>query len=118
MPTDITHTPGRDANQARMQAWAAALAGKRDLLDAVYRDDQFFLMVLDTHPEYQRRGAGTILCEWGMARAREQGKVVTLFASTMGAPLYGKLGFRTLGVVKVQVEGEEEKLELPAMMWE
>ena len=87
MPTDVTHTPGRDANQARMQAWAAALAGKRDLLDAVYRDDQFFLMVLDTHPEYQRRGSGTMLCEWGMARAREQGKGGPRGESTMGAPL-------------------------------
>ncbi len=94
------------------------VARKRELFDAAYGDAQFFHLILDTHPGYRRRGAGTMLCEWGIARAKEQGKVVMLFATAMGAPLYGKLGFRTLGLVKVQVEGEEENLELKAMVWE
>ena len=53
-----------------------------------------------------------------MARAKEQGKGVTLFASPMGERVYRRLGFREIGVVAVQVEGEEEKVEIPALVWE
>lgn len=53
-----------------------------------------------------------------MTRAKEQGKAVTLFASPMGERVYRRLGFREIGVVAVQVEGEEEKVEIPALVWE
>ena len=42
---------------------------------------------------------------------------VTLFATSMGRKLYGKLGFRDLGVVGIQVEGESGPVCLGAMAY-
>lgn len=74
------------------------------------------LRTLAVHPAFQRRGAGAALCRCVLGRAREQGRAVTLFASPLGRPLYTSLGFSYVGTVDVQVEGEEEKLSLGAMV--
>ena len=57
-----------------------------------------------------------MLCRWGMAKAREEGSTVTLFASVIGKMLYEKLGFKQVGMAHVQVDGEEEGLDIPAMV--
>lgn len=51
-----------------------------------------------------------------MAKPREMGLAVTLFASDMGKMLYDKLGFKQVGVSGLQVDGEEEELSIPAMV--
>ena len=51
-----------------------------------------------------------------MNKAREEGLAVTLFATGIGKMLYEKLGFEQLGVVHVEVDGEEEDLNIPAMV--
>ncbi len=56
------------------------------------------------------------LCRWGLDKAREEGLAVTLFASGMGKVLYEKLGFKQVGVAHVQVDGEEEEINIPAMV--
>ena len=53
-----------------------------------------------------------------MVQAKEQGKAVTLFASSMGERVYSRLRFRMTGVVTVQVQGEEEKVQIPGMVWD
>ena len=75
-----------------------------------YRGQQYHLWLLATHPDYRRRGAGSMLSGWGMDKAAEQGWVVTVLASPMGKKLYESLGYKALGNVIVQVDGEEEKL--------
>ena len=65
-------------------------------------------MILATHPNYQLQGAGGNLTMYGIDRAKEERLAATLFASPMGRKLYGKIGFRDLGVVKIQVDGESE----------
>lgn len=50
----------------------------------------------------------------GIARAKEQGKAVTLFAVTMRERPYGKFGSRIVGLIKsAGRQREEEKVEIP-----
>ncbi|KAH6848082.1 hypothetical protein B0I37DRAFT_310697 [Chaetomium sp. MPI-CAGE-AT-0009] len=75
-----------------------------------------FLKILLTHPRRQRRGAGTALASWGIAQARALGVPTTVFASPMGLALYRRLGFREVGRFRVQLDGEPDFLEIPALV--
>ncbi|CAL5871089.1 uncharacterized protein PFLUO_LOCUS5335 [Penicillium psychrofluorescens] len=46
-----------------------------------------------THPDYQRRGAGSMLVKWGCDLADAEGVGAYVDASKDGAPLYAKFGF-------------------------
>lgn len=91
-------------------------ASKRELFDARYPRGHVFLKILLCHPSYQRRGAGRALTEWGIDDARRRRLNTTVFASPMGFELYKKLGFHEIGRFKVQLEGEDVFLEIPAMV--
>ena len=81
-----------------------------------YGTKQLQLRILGTHPDYQRRGAATQHCQWGMKLAKEQKVPITLFSSHSGQKLYSNIGFDRLATITVQVEGEEEKLSIGAMI--
>ncbi|KAL4986620.1 hypothetical protein BDW68DRAFT_162948 [Aspergillus falconensis] len=51
------------------------------------------LDTLATHPDYQRRGAGSMLLQWGCDLADEAGVALYVDASRAGAPLYERFGF-------------------------
>jgi len=53
-----------------------------------------------------------------MDRAREEGVAVPMFAGSMGQRLYSKHGFKELGTVHVQVDGEEEEIFLSSIAWD
>jgi len=74
------------------------------------------LKILLCHPDYQRRGAGRALTEWGINEAARRGLCTTVFASPMGLKLYQKLGFREIGRFRVQLDGDEEYLDIPALV--
>jgi GNAT superfamily N-acetyltransferase len=115
-PSDHPERP--DANQRRMTEFRKQLkAAKASYFDDAYGDSQLNLMILATHPKYRRHGAALKLMQWGMDKAEQEHAALTLFSSPMGLPLYSKLGFTTKTLVQVQVEGEEEKITLPAMSW-
>ncbi|KAJ9164816.1 hypothetical protein NKR19_g1075 [Coniochaeta hoffmannii] len=76
-----------------------------------------FLKILLCHPDYRRRGAGTALVRRGVAVARLHGAHTALFSSPMGVHLYRKLGFQEIGKFEVAVAGDEERLEIPAMVF-
>lgn len=100
-----------------MRAFTSALASaKKSYFEEKYHPDYVHLRILATHPNFQRRGAGTALCRWGMEFAREGNEPLTVFASPMGQKLYTSLGFESLGSVPVQVEGEEQRLAIEAMI--
>lgn len=48
---------------------------------------------LGTHPDYQRRGAGSMLVKWGCDLADKNGVAAYVDASKEGAALYKKYGF-------------------------
>ncbi|PMD48374.1 amidase signature enzyme [Hyaloscypha variabilis F] len=55
------------------------------------------LTFVATHPRFQGRGAGTLLTEWGLERARQEGNIPVYLESTIAASsLYRRLGFVAL----------------------
>jgi GNAT superfamily N-acetyltransferase len=51
------------------------------------------LDMLGTHPDYRKRGAGSMLVQWGCDLADREGVAAYVDASKAGAPLYEKFGF-------------------------
>jgi predicted N-acetyltransferase YhbS len=49
--------------------------------------------VLVTHPDYERRGAGSLLVQWGCEQADKDGAAAYIDASAAGKGLYSKFGF-------------------------
>lgn len=60
----------------------------------------FFLDLLMTHPDHQRRGAGNMLIAWGTARADEMDLHAYLEVSEMGQPLCERHGFKTVKLLQ------------------
>jgi GNAT superfamily N-acetyltransferase len=54
------------------------------------------LLVLVTHPDHHRRGAGAMLVKYGCDKADEAGIPGYLEASQLGKPLYERFGFKEL----------------------
>ncbi|KAI8279488.1 hypothetical protein K4K60_005579 [Colletotrichum sp. SAR11_57] len=55
------------------------------------------LLTLNTHPDWQGKGVGKKLMEWGLERSRENEAPIILIATTAGQRLYNKLGFFIVG---------------------
>ena len=102
----------RDADPKRMRAFREGIERARTHYISIELMARIgsILMILATHPDYQRQGAGGNLTMYGIDRAKEERLAATLFASPMGRQIYGKMGFRDLGVVKIQVDGESESV--------
>jgi predicted acetyltransferase len=72
---------------------------------------------LATHPQYQGIGAGTALCNWGLKMSRLENVAVAVFASPMGRKLYRKLGFQKVTNVIIEAEGDDERINIAAMVY-
>jgi len=55
--------------------------------------------MLHTDPEFQGRGAGSALMEWGKQRSEELGLPIYLESSTKGHGFYKKHGFKDVEVL-------------------
>jgi GNAT superfamily N-acetyltransferase len=58
-----------------------------------------------THPDFQRRGAGTLLIEWGLARAKAENVPVYLDSTILASYVYQKLGFVPLDGLSMTLPG-------------
>ncbi|KAK1985998.1 acetyltransferase [Colletotrichum cereale] len=56
-------------------------------------EEHYYLDTLVTHPDYQRRGAGSMLLKWGCELADENGVGAYVDASKAGKGLYERFGF-------------------------
>jgi ribosomal protein S18 acetylase RimI-like enzyme len=91
---------------------------RKKYYDDTYGEKKIELVKIGTHPEYRNRGVATKLIRWGLELANEQEKAVAVVGNSTGSKLYKSLGFKIMGTVLVQMEGEEEKMELSAMIFE
>lgn len=70
------------------------------------------LGLLCVHPDFQRRGVGKALVQWGLQQAADLGLTVHLEASPEGLSLYRSLCFKVVETVVVkadQWDGEFER---------
>ncbi|KAL6238443.1 hypothetical protein BDW75DRAFT_201360 [Aspergillus navahoensis] len=68
------------------------------------------LDTLATHPDYQRRGAGSMLLQWGCDLADEAKVALYVDASRAGAPLYERFGFVD------ESKGESGEVQIASMV--
>ncbi|OQE21959.1 hypothetical protein PENSTE_c011G03323 [Penicillium steckii] len=68
-----------------------SLNGNRDRVMGDLK--HYYLDMLCTHPDFERRGAGSMLVKWGCDLADKDGVAAYVDASKSGAPLYEKFGF-------------------------
>lgn len=117
-PTAGDKTARRDANFEHMAAFGSTTRAARETyFNSVYQSRQLHLRILATLPEFQRKGAGTALCRWGIERAKQHQVPVTLLSSPLGHALYSSLGFTDIATITVQVKEEEEKLSIRVMVY-
>jgi GNAT superfamily N-acetyltransferase len=113
------HPERRDASPARLEKYTeCSMKARKELFVSRYGERQLSLRQMATLPAYWRKGAATMLCKWGMEKARKVSVAVPMFASPMGKRLYESLGFKELGTFRVQVDGEDEVLVVHALTWE
>lgn len=62
------------------------------------------LGLLCVHPDFQRRGIGKGLVQWGLRQAAHLGLTVHLEASPEGFPLYRSLGFNVVETLVVEAD--------------
>lgn len=119
-PKQPARTPSHPkpfAREDRARAFReSSKAAKASFFDTQYAAGYMFLKILLCHPSHRRLGAGTALVEWGMSAADVQGVNTALFSSPMGVHLYRKLGFQDIGRFQVKVDGDDEELDIPAMV--
>jgi GNAT superfamily N-acetyltransferase len=102
-----------------MEAWSRVTAGaKQRLFNRHYGANYIQLQILGTLPQWQRKGAATALCSWGLQLAAILRFHVTVLASPMGKQLYTKLGFRKLAAVNVCAGQGDSGVTLTAMALE
>jgi GNAT superfamily N-acetyltransferase len=113
--TDFGLDVRRDVNKSHFIAFANATGGAFQQYFAKYAENQIHLWLLVTHPDFRRRGVGTMLTDWGINAAREKSWPVTIFASPMGELLYAHLGFKNLAYEVARADEEEEKYVFAVM---
>ncbi|KAE9364407.1 hypothetical protein N431DRAFT_549940 [Stipitochalara longipes BDJ] len=100
-------------------AWREATANARKkYFDEIYGGRKIELLLLGTLPEYQHRGAASKLVGWGMEVAHDHEKAVVVLGGSSGKNLYLKLGFKLVGGIHIQLKGEEDKMDLSALVYE
>lgn len=62
-----------------------------------------------TDPKYQGKGAGSLILQWGIERAGQQGTEAYLEASPDAVSLYEKFGFREAGQIDTLIDNERVK---------
>lgn len=67
-------------------------------------DLEAVLALLCCHPDWERRGAGTALTQWGVDKAKEMGLPAYVEASVPGQPVYERVGFKPIDAVVMRAE--------------
>ena len=62
------------------------------------------LTFIGTDPQYERRGAATLLTLWGLKRCSDEGLPAYLESTLNAGPLYEKLGFKNIRKVSIANE--------------
>nr|OQO27830.1 hypothetical protein B0A51_04665 [Rachicladosporium sp. CCFEE 5018] len=73
------------------------------------------LMYLCVAPKWRKQGVGTMCVQRGLDRCRELGIPAYLEASSEGVPVYQKLGFEEMGVLR-RTSWDDEEEEMPVMI--
>ncbi|OCK95892.1 acyl-CoA N-acyltransferase [Cenococcum geophilum 1.58] len=106
----------RDADPARVGAFIEEEARVRATFFTPDYPEMWYMQLLVTHRDFRRHGAASRLVAWGTTEADSEGIHCGTESSPMGEPVYKSFGFREIGRMTVQVEGDQETLDFPVML--
>jgi GNAT superfamily N-acetyltransferase len=87
-----------------------------DNREKLWLDERYlYCHVVAVHPEYQKKGIGRLLVEYGLGVARQAGLPVYVESSKDGLKLYEKTGFRKLREQPVPKEGQDSATFMVAL---
>lgn len=69
--------------------------------------------IVGTHPAARRRGVATMLVNWGLERAKEEGLEVYLSSTREGRLVYEKVGFEVRSTVEVDGYVQDSMVWVP-----
>ncbi|KAK5173457.1 uncharacterized protein LTR77_002138 [Saxophila tyrrhenica] len=105
-----------DANHALLEEFRGNIMDyKKEILGT---QPYVLLSILAVVPEYQRKGVGSILLDWGSKQADELGLHSYLEASPMGRPLYERKGYEKVREFEFDARkwGHHEDIEHVCML--
>lgn len=76
-------------------------------------EEHWFMQKLSVDPNWQRKGIGRMLLQWGLERAQEENVPVGLDSTEVGEILYRKVGFEKIGTFEMLEEG----ITFPILLW-
>jgi GNAT superfamily N-acetyltransferase len=80
--------------EVRLEVLDALFTPLRKAQSEIMGDRPYFMLnSFATHPDHHRKGAGTMLLNWGLDKADEEGWVTYLDTTTLARPIYEKRGF-------------------------
>jgi predicted N-acetyltransferase YhbS len=101
-----------------MKAWTEAMSqAKSRIFNTQLGRNYFQLQILATDPQFQRQGAASELCRWGIEVARRTGFAIGVFASPMGKELYGHVGFKWCDDVRIRASNTDQEITVAAMVY-
>ncbi|PGH09798.1 hypothetical protein GX51_00485 [Blastomyces parvus] len=76
------------------------IAGRKKYLD---EEKDYVLELIATSPGFERQGYASRLLKWGIEKADAENARIFLEATPAGLPLYERLGWRTVDVIRVKL---------------
>jgi ribosomal protein S18 acetylase RimI-like enzyme len=109
----------RDMDPIRQQKFIDALAlAEEQYFGPEWGSKRLEAIDIVVDPKYHRRGVGRALMTWALEQSTKHQDPVTLTAGPLGKLLYSSVGFKELGKVDCEVEGDDgEKCWTYAMIW-
>ena len=87
--------------ELRLDVLNALFTPIRAAQDEIMGSKQYLILnTLATHPDHHRKGAGTILLQWGLQKADELNLEMYLDSTTIARPLYEKHGFEVKKMIE------------------
>lgn len=118
-----THHPGNEREQRYISQMLSSLQKRRRayVLERATKSPSS-VMALDicaVHPEFQRRGIASKLCQWGLDEANRRGNLEAITeGSIRGRHVYQKLGFNPQGSeIEYQVDKEFADRSFPSNLF-
>jgi GNAT superfamily N-acetyltransferase len=78
----------------------------------------YHLILLATHPDHRKRGAGSALSRWVIDQGLAAGVDIGVEASPMGFPLYQHLGFALQETLTVEPSHDDARLLVRVMVYQ
>ncbi|GFG20805.1 GNAT family N-acetyltransferase [Aspergillus udagawae] len=90
-------------NMAILTAWTEKVEQAAD--EIMGRTPCYRLSFIATDPSYARRGAGSLLVNWGIERSKKENLPIALESTLDAVPFYQRLGFQAEAHISMPLEG-------------